>query len=84
MKREVSSTDAPDQRASLSEICVNDSQAAKLLGISRSGLHRFVRAGLLPPPIKLGRRSLYRVSEIKLGIDSLAARCRTSLGRKAK
>jgi predicted DNA-binding transcriptional regulator AlpA len=76
VKHESTVSDAGDRRAEYSAICVNDAQAAKLLGISRSGLHRFVRLGLLPKPVKLGRRSLYRVSEIKQMIELLGARYR--------
>jgi len=73
MKHESTETDAGDRQAGCSTICVSDAQAAKMLAISRSGLHKFVRAGLLPRPIKLGRRSLYRVSELEQMINQLAA-----------
>jgi predicted DNA-binding transcriptional regulator AlpA len=54
-------------------LSVGDVKAAQLLGISRAGLHRFVRRGLVPRPFKLGRRSLYRVADLRACIDRLAA-----------
>ena len=54
-------------------LSVGDVKAARLLGISRAGLHKFVRKGLLPKPFKLGRRSLYRVADLRARIDGLAA-----------
>ena len=33
------------------------SDAAKLLGVSRSSLYRFIKDGLLPKPIKVGKRA---------------------------
>lgn len=54
-------------------LSVGDVKAARLLGISRAGLHKFVRKGLLPKPFKLGRRSLYRVADLQACISRLAA-----------
>jgi prophage regulatory protein len=36
---------------------VRPSDAAKLLGISKSSLYRFIKEGLLPRPIKVGKRA---------------------------
>ena len=66
-------SDASTQRIIFSPLSVSDVDAAKLLGISRAGLHRFVRRGLLPKPVKLGRRSLYRVADLRACLDRLAA-----------
>ena len=63
---------APAERVSSPLLSVSDVQAAKLLGISRAGLHRFVRKGLIPKPFKLGRRSLYRVADLRNCVDRLA------------
>lgn len=63
---------APTERATSTPLSVSDVQAAKLLGISRAGLHRFVRKGLIPKPFKLGRRSLYRVADLRNCVDRLA------------
>lgn len=82
MNKETAVTVSSDAQIQFSPICVSDLQAAKILGISRSGLHRFVRAGLLPRPIKLGRRSLYRVSELEQMINKLAAACRGQRPRR--
>lgn len=82
MNKETAVTVSSDAKIQFSPICVSDLQAAKILGISRSGLHRFVRAGLLPRPIKLGRRSLYRVSELEQMINHLAAACRGQWPRR--
>ena len=62
----------PAQRLNSSPLSVSDVEAAKLLGISRAGLHRFVRQGLIPKPFKLGRRSLYRVADLRACVDRLA------------
>lgn len=63
---------APAQQINYPPLSVSDVEAAKLLGISRAGLHRFVRKGLIPRPFRLGRRSLYRVADLQACVDRLA------------
>jgi len=63
---------ASQARPTRRPLSVSDVEAAKLLGISRAGLHRFVRQGLIPKPFKLGRRSLYRVADLRACVDRLA------------
>ena len=63
---------ASQARPTRAPLSVSDVEAAKLLGISRAGLHRFVRQGLIPKPLKLGRRSLYRVADLRACVDRLA------------
>jgi predicted DNA-binding transcriptional regulator AlpA len=43
---------------------VGAAEGAKLLGLSRSGFLKFVRAGQLPSPARLGRRALWDTAEL--------------------
>jgi predicted DNA-binding transcriptional regulator AlpA len=38
---------------------IGASDAAQLIGLSRSGFYNFVARGILPPPIRLGARTLW-------------------------
>ena len=73
MSHDVHASGLSEDGASSTLLSVGDVEAARLLGISRAGLHKFVRKGLLPKPFKLGRRSLYRVADLRARIDGLAA-----------
>ena len=48
----------------VSTVFVGSTEGAKLLGISRSGFLKFVKAGRLPRPTRLGRRVLWDVTEL--------------------
>jgi predicted DNA-binding transcriptional regulator AlpA len=43
---------------------VGAADGAKLLGLSRTGFLKFVKAGQLPSPTRLGRRVLWDASEL--------------------
>ena len=73
MRQDVLTKEPLESRSNSTPLSVGDIQAAQLLGISRAGLHRFVRRGLVPRPFKLGRRTLYRVADLQACIDRLAA-----------
>jgi len=34
-------------------------QVSKLLGINKTTIYKWIKKGLLPPPLKVGRRSYY-------------------------
>jgi len=53
------------------------SEVAKLLGISRRQIERFMASGVLPRPIKQGRGSFLAVSEVEAYIE----RCKETRGR---
>jgi predicted DNA-binding transcriptional regulator AlpA len=40
--------------------------------ISRASLLRYVRRGLLPPPIRLGRTARWRAQDIEAAVQRLA------------
>jgi len=46
-------------------LLIPDVAAANLAGVSRAHWHRLRAAGKLPPPIKLGRKVLWRQLEIE-------------------
>lgn len=46
------------------EIFVSPKQMAEKLGIHRTTVYSMVREGKLMPPIKLGSRSVWRLSEV--------------------
>lgn len=73
MSQDLLAKEPPESSSNSTPLSVGDMQAAQLLGISRAGLHRFVRRGLVPRPFKLGRRTLYRVADLQACIDRLAA-----------
>lgn len=54
-------------------LLISDRNAAKLLDISRASLWRFVGSKLLPAPVKLGGRTLWRYDELAAAVDRLAA-----------
>jgi excisionase family DNA binding protein len=57
----------------ISPLAVNPTMAAKLMGVSRSKFYELLSQGELPL-IKIGSRSLVRVTDIEKLLASLAAR----------
>ena len=53
---------------------VGATDAAKMIGISRSGFHNFVNRGVLPQPVRLGKRSLWEVTALVDALKSKAVR----------
>jgi predicted DNA-binding transcriptional regulator AlpA len=54
---------APRLRDSVSRIFVSDATLAGLLDTSRSTIHRYVKKGILPPPIKIGGLTRFDLEE---------------------
>lgn len=51
-------TTAPDQFIDIKEVC-------KMFGISRATVYRDIESGLLPKPMKIGRRSRWSQNELQ-------------------
>jgi predicted DNA-binding transcriptional regulator AlpA len=51
-------------------LLIPDVRAAALAGVSRAHWHRLRAAGKLPPPVRLGRKVLWRRSEVIGWIDA--------------
>jgi len=51
-------------------LLIPDTAAAALAGVSRAHWHRLRAAGRLPPPVRLGRKVLWRRLEIVAWIDA--------------
>ena len=43
---------------------------ARQLSVSRSGLYQWLASGRIPSPVKLGRRALWRVEEIRRWVNA--------------
>jgi excisionase family DNA binding protein len=56
-------------------LLVNDLEASRLLGISRSKFHLLVAEGRIPR-LKIGRSARYRRADILMFTETLAARAR--------
>jgi predicted DNA-binding transcriptional regulator AlpA len=52
---------------------VSDKQAAALLDVSRSTFRRYVAAGLLPQPVRIGSATRWRWADIEAAIAALGA-----------
>jgi excisionase family DNA binding protein len=59
--------DGPEGIVSLT---MHAASAAKLCGVSRATWYALAAAGRLPKPVRLGRRTLWRVDELKAWIDA--------------
>lgn len=46
---------------------------AGVLGIGRTNFYALVNAGVIPPPVKLGRKTLMRVEDVHLAIKRLSS-----------
>ncbi len=51
---------------------LGSSEQPGLLEISRSSFYELIQAGVIPRPIKIGTRSLWRQSDIQCAIERLA------------
>jgi predicted DNA-binding transcriptional regulator AlpA len=60
---------------------LRDYEAATMLGRSRAQFRHEVSLGTLPPPIRSGKLSLWRQSEMLEIIDNLAAQRDEAAGR---
>lgn len=47
------------------KLLVSATEAAKMLSISRASLYAYVDRGLLPKPLKIGKRVLWSVEELR-------------------
>lgn len=65
----------PDALLNLGQI-LGSAHRPGLLGIGRSKFYELVQLGMIPQPIKIGRRSLWRQSEIQLLIERLVRESR--------
>lgn len=50
---------------------VNVREACRFLGIARASLYRLLKAGNLPRPVKLGRSTRWRVSDLQSWVAEL-------------
>ena len=57
----------------ITPLAVNPTKGAKVMGISRSGFYKLLKAGELPL-IKIGTRSLVRIADIESKLAELAKR----------
>lgn len=52
-------------------LMLDDSGSARLYGISRATFRRLVSAGIFPQPIKFGRSSRWKRSDLEAFVDEL-------------
>jgi predicted DNA-binding transcriptional regulator AlpA len=55
-------------------VLLTDAQVAELIGVNRRQVHKLAAAGELPRPVKVGKRSRWRLSELEHAIESMARR----------
>jgi excisionase family DNA binding protein len=60
----------PDSPSFPQPLLVPAVEAARLCGVSRAMWYRLLSAGRTPLPIRLGRRMLWRVSELKEWVEA--------------
>jgi predicted DNA-binding transcriptional regulator AlpA len=70
-------------------LAVDATVAARMIGISRAHLWKLSTTGRAPEPIKLGRRCIWRVSELRDWLDAGAPavdakRAKAALRQKAR
>lgn len=58
--------------AELQKLCVSRREAAAMLDLSVAVFDRSVEAGLLPTPIRIGRRKIWAIKALERAIDRLA------------
>ena len=56
----------------LSPLLVPARESARLLGMSKSFFHQLVAEGVLPPPLKYGRKSLWSRKMLEASVDAKA------------
>lgn len=61
---------APSPRPPVEPMLIDDRAAAALAGVSRSHWHTLRAAGKLPPAVRLGRKVLWRRSELVAWIEA--------------
>lgn len=71
--REASPTAAPE-RPPVEPMLLDAHDAAAMVGISRSTLLSLVRTGFAPKPVRLKRRALWRVSDMRAWVDGGCAK----------
>lgn len=62
----------------LEPLLVGYDDLTKLLGVSRRGLQRMVHQGQLPSPRKLGRRTVFVLTEVRQAIAQLPSKAVSS------
>jgi excisionase family DNA binding protein len=62
----------PSRGDGVRPLWITDHEVAALLAVARSTVWRWLDAGLIPPPRRVGRRTLWCRAEVEL-----FARCRT-------
>ena len=60
----------PDSPSFPQPLLVPAAEAARLCGVSRAFWYSLLSAGRTPVPIRLGRRTLWRVSELKEWVEA--------------
>ncbi len=63
---------ADDQHALLMARLIRDAEGAALLGCSKATFWRLVAKGAIPPPIKIGGMSRWKVSDVQKLIEQAA------------
>lgn len=56
----------------MEKLCVDRKEAAGMVDLSPGAFEAAVRAGLLPHPIRIGRRKVWSVKALEKAIDRLA------------
>ena len=54
----------------IAPLLISASEAARLIGVSRSKWYQLYNEGRTPLPVKIDRRSLWRVSDIKTWVEN--------------
>jgi excisionase family DNA binding protein len=74
---------SPLTRPAAEPLLIPDTEAAHLAGVSRAHWHRLRAAGKLPPAVRLGRKVLWRRTEIIAWVEAGCPDSRTWAEMKA-
>jgi len=55
------------------ETYIRDTEIAAVLSIHRSTVWRYVKLGILPEPIRIGRATRWRQSDVNAALERLSA-----------
>lgn len=58
-----------------------DREVAAQLGVARRSVHRFVKAGILPPPLRVGRLARWHAKDLLAAIEVMRHRNKNPLRR---
>ena len=63
---------AKEQTALQTERLIRDGEGAAMLGCSKATFWRLIAKGMIPPPIKIGGMSRWKVSDVQALIEQSA------------